>query len=157
MFLRPRAARALFHSRFPVSCAHFAAEGESYPKLTLSVVFTCVSLRILQISSSVREKYLRVRHTNERSNLNFVELLRLLDVVGKATSKDLASGLAAGRSVKEISNDLRRLRKMGLVKVERRKRLCKSRWLIRGNFYRGFEYIYYLSKFTISQSRVRVI
>lgn len=62
---------------------------------------------------------------------------------GRTTSRELASRL--GRPVKEISNDLRRMRRMGLVKVDRERRMCASRWKIRGRFYRGFQYSYCLS------------
>lgn len=65
---------------------------------------------------------------------------------GRATSRELASEFR--RPVKEISNDLRRMRLMGFVKRIRERRLCHSRYMIRSRelFYRGFQYSYYLSE-----------
>lgn len=94
-------------------------------------------------AARARRKNILIRHSNERSNLNFRELLRKLDGE-KVTSRELASKL--GRPVKEISNDLRRLRRMGFVKADREKRMCASRWIMRRNYYRGFQYGYYLSE-----------
>jgi predicted transcriptional regulator len=79
-----------------------------------------------------------------RSNLKFAELLREVDKIGRITSKDLAHSL--GRSVKEISNDLGRLRQMGFVKGDYEKRICKLRGPWGDVCNRGYQYIYYVSE-----------
>lgn len=63
-------------------------------------------------------------------------------VLRRATSRNIAAKL--GKPVKEISNDLRRLKKMNLVKRDLEERLCR---LGQGKTcHKGYQYIYYLSK-----------
>lgn len=49
--------------------------------------------------------------------MNFRDILRPLGIIERATSRELASRLF--RPANEISNDLRRLRRMGFVKADR--------------------------------------
>jgi DNA-binding MarR family transcriptional regulator len=76
--------------------------------------------------------------------MNYRSLLLRLDAtqMGEYTSSDLASLLR--KSVKEVSNDLRRLYRMGFLRRKRTKRFCLSR---KGEpCYKGREYIYSFSE-----------
>jgi hypothetical protein len=74
--------------------------------------------------------------------LNYQDLLGELSVLGRATSRNIAAKL--GKSVKEISNDLIRLKKMGLVKRYLEERLCRLGQ--RRTCHKGYQYTYCLSK-----------
>ena len=83
--------------------------------------------------------------------MDFRSLLLKLDELGLEyfTSRDVALKLRA--SVKQVSNDLRRLHQMGFLRRRRRKRFCLSR---NGRLCcKGYEYVYSFSRQGLSYVR----
>ena len=75
--------------------------------------------------------------------MNFQTLLIKLENIGERFTSTSVSDIIK-RPIKEVSNDFRRLHGMQFLRRERRKRSCLSK---KGkNCYKGFEYVYSLSK-----------